>query len=62
MALNEIGKPFVDEKLFPLVRLHGCTDKGISVVCLLQGLYPYVKPPLPIPQLIVALLPDWSNI
>ena len=51
MALNEIGKQFVDAKPSPLVRLHGCTDKGVSVVCLLQGLYPYVVSTITITKL-----------
>jgi len=44
MALNGINSPLVDKEPSPQVRLHGCTDKGVSVVCLLQGLYPYVLP------------------
>lgn len=47
MAFNELRPPLIDSKPSPLVRLHGCTDKGMSVVCLLQGLYPYVLPPSP---------------
>lgn len=44
MALSGINSPLVDKEPSPQVRLHGCTDKGVSVVCLLQGLYPYVLP------------------
>lgn len=44
MALNGINSPLVDKEPSPQVRLHGCTDNGVSVVCLLQGLYPYVLP------------------
>jgi hypothetical protein len=44
MALNGVHAPLVSADPSPLVRLHGCTDKGVSVVCLLQGLYPYVLP------------------
>src|ERR1700740_3507642 len=44
MALNGLSSLLVGADPSPLVRLHGCTDKGVSVVCLLQGLYPYVFP------------------
>jgi hypothetical protein len=46
MAFNGLGTPWIKASPSPLVRLHGCTDKGMSVVCLLQGLYPYVSPPI----------------
>jgi hypothetical protein len=51
MAFNGVNAPVVNAMPSPLVRLHGCTDKGVSVVCLIQGLYPYVHPPLPLIKL-----------
>jgi hypothetical protein len=42
LALKGIETSLVDTDPSPLVRLHGCTDEGVSLVCLLQGLYPYV--------------------
>jgi len=43
MALNYVPASLVGKQPSPQVRIHGCTDKGVSVVCLLQGLYPYVS-------------------